>query len=93
MNAQRTYHPARFAYVAWERAPRVAAVNVQQEIEERGEHRAITGVRVTLACGHVIDCAPHFDYRVGGQHSCGKCGEAIALTLPEFADAMPANSR
>lgn len=76
---QRTYHPDRLAHVAIHRAPRVAIVNVGDVVNAL--------VPVTLACGHTKNCVTHFHYTVGNKMECYECGKAIALTLPEFADA------
>lgn len=75
-----TYHPARLSYVAWDIAPHVPVTDIQ----ESGDCTLLT-----LECGHVLKCANHFTYTLGSRQRCGECGEARALTLPEFKGATP----
>jgi hypothetical protein len=58
---------ARRVYLGQRLAPHVAAVEID---------RASENVKVTLACGHILNCVPHHAYKVGWEHRCNKCGEA-----------------
>lgn len=67
---------ARFQFVAVHMSPQRKVLN----IDARND-----GVTLTLECGHVEKCVPHFTYRVDSKHICYKCGEEAAAREPEFA--------
>ncbi len=39
--------------------------------------RTPSAVLLTLSCGHVSHCAPHFSYKTGKDQHCYDCGQQV----------------
>jgi hypothetical protein len=67
---------ARLNYVAQRVAPHIAVTSIVATPSEN---------ILTLACGHVLSYAAHFDCSKTREARCFECGLAKAKALPEFA--------
>ena len=76
-------HPARLAYLAGQNAPKRAVVSTARE--------GGGCWKLTLACGHTGQCAPHFDCSKTREWACGECGVEFVKTSPRWADEFRTN--